>query len=325
MTEGIVQCELCFRYCRIPPGGHGDCRARYNLDGELVSLVYGKPCAVHVDPIEKKPLFHFLPGSRSFSIATAGCNGHCLYCQNWEISQARPEDTDNVDMPPNAVVDAAVQNGCLSIAYTYTDPNIFYEYALDTGRIAKRRGIKNVLVTAGLLNERPLRELCRVSDAANVDLKGNAKFYKEVVRAELKSVQNYVKIAIEEGVFVELTNLIVPTLNDGEGDIRWLIKWVLDELGPEVPLHFSRFHPMYKLVNLYPTPAETMLMAAGIAEDMGMHYVYVGNMYAEKYENTRCPKCKTIAVKRHGYLQPDVMLKDGRCQKCGHRIPGVWR
>lgn len=325
MTGNIVQCELCFRYCRIPPGEKGDCRVRFNLDGELITLVYGKPCAVHIDPIEKKPMFHFLPGSRSFSIATAGCNGHCLFCQNWEISQKAPEDTQNVDMLPEAVVAEAAKSGCESISYTYTDPSIFYEYALDTSRIAKARGLRNVLVTAGFLNEKPLRELCKDVHAANVDLKGNAEFYKNVVKGNLRPVQDYIKIAIAEGVFVELTNLIVPTMNDGEDDIKWLVGWVLEAIGPDVPLHFSRFHPMYKLANLYPTPSETMFMAAETAEKMGIHYVYVGNLYAGKYENTRCPSCKETVITRMGYMKPDVRLREGRCPKCNTKIPGIWR
>ena len=323
--KDLVRCELCFRYCTIAPGERGDCRVRYNLDGKLVSLVYGKPCAVHIDPMEKKPLYHFLPGSPVFSIATAGCNGHCLYCQNWEISQRRPEETDNVDLPPAAVVDAAIRNGCNSIAYTYTDPNIFYEYTYDTSVIAKERGLRNVLVTAGFLNEKPLRELARVIDAANVDFKGNAAYYEKVVLAKLRPVQDYIKIAIQEGIFVELTNLIVPTLNDKKEDIVWLVKWVLDELGPDVPLHFSRFHPMYRLTHLYPTPAETLLEAARMAEDLGVHYVYIGNMPAGEFEHTRCPKCKETVIRRRGYRRPEVYLVDGKCPKCGQRIPGVWR
>lgn len=325
MTQGNVTCELCFRFCNIPPGGRGNCRVRHNLDGELVSLVYGKPCAVHIDPIEKKPMFHFLPGSRAFSIATAGCNGHCLFCQNWEISQRPPEETDNQDMPPAAVVENALKTGCKSIAYTYTDPNIFYEYTYDTSVIAKKKGVKNVLVTAGFLNEKPLRELAKVSDAANLDIKGNADFYRSTVRAELKPVLNYLKIAREEGIFVEITNLLVPTLNDKKEDIEWLIKTILDKAGPDVPLHFSRFFPLYQLTNLYPTPAETLFDAANTAEDLGVHYVYVGNLPSNKFENTRCPKCKETVVERHGYMMPDVKLKDGKCPKCGERIPGIWR
>ncbi len=325
MSADNIRCELCFRFCSIPPGGRGNCRVRYNLNGELVSLVYGKPCAVHIDPIEKKPMFHFLPGTRAFSIATAGCNGHCQFCQNWEISQREPEETDNIDMPPAAVVENAIKSGCRSVAYTYTDPSIFYEYTYDSAVIARKKGIKNVLVTAGFLNEKPLRELARYADAANLDLKGNAEFYNKVVLAELKPVLDYLRIAREEGIFIELTNLIVPTLNDKKEDLEWLIKTILDSAGPDVPLHFSRFFPMYKLTNLYPTPAETLMDAAHMAEDMGINYVYVGNLPAGEFENTRCPKCKETVITRRGYMTPEIKLVDGKCPKCGEKIPGVWR
>ena len=325
MSTGAVTCELCFRRCTMKPGERGDCRARYNLKGELVSLVYGKPCAVHVDPIEKKPLFHFLPGSKAFSIATAGCNGHCVFCQNWEISQSNPEDVHSIDLPPDKVVQGAKDSESRSIAYTYTDPNIFYEYAYDTSRLARKAGIRNVMVTAGFLNEKPLRELAIYSDAANVDLKGNAEFYKKYVKAELKPVQDYIRIALEEHVHVEITNLVVPTLNDSKADTDWLIKWTLDNCGPDVPLHFSRFFPMYKLTNLYPTPSEILMDAAHAAYDLGMHYVYVGNIPSGELQNTRCPKCNETVIVRHGYTQPEVKLIDGKCPKCSNAIPGVWR
>ena len=325
MSAQTVTCELCFRYCTLGPGEHGDCLARYNLGGKLISLVYGKPCAVHVDPIEKKPLYHFLPGSKVFSIATAGCNGHCVFCQNWEISQASPEETRNSDMPPADVVSGALRNGSSSIAYTYTEPSIFYEYAFDTAKIARGRGLRNVLVTAGFLNERPLREIARYIDAVNVDFKGDAKFYRDYVKAEIGPVKDYIRIAREEGIWVELTNLVIPTLNDSKGAIEWLIKWVLDNCGPDVPLHLSRFFPMYKLTNLYPTPAETLMDAVHTAYDLGMHYVYVGNMPSGDLMNTRCPKCKGTVIRRRGYLTPVISLKGGKCPKCGERIPGVWR
>lgn len=325
MSDGLVQCELCFRYCVIAPGERGSCRVRYNRNGELISLVYGKPCAVHIDPIEKKPLYHFLPGTRIFSIATAGCNGHCLFCQNWEISQRAPEETKNEDLPPDAVVEGAVKEGCPSIAYTYTDPNIFYEYTYDTSALAKKRGLRNVLVTAGFLNEKPQRELMKVVDAATIDLKGNEEFYEKIVLAKLKPVQQYIKIAKEEGIFFEIVNLIVPTLNDKKEEIAWLIKWILDNVGPDVPFHLLRFFPMYKLANLYPTPAETLMEAGYMARDMGMRYVYIGNMPTGDFDNTKCPKCSETLIERRGYLKPTIHLKDGKCFKCGEKIPGVWK
>ncbi len=325
MNGSVVICELCPHFCRIPSGGRGGCRMRYNRDGKLISLAYGKPCAVHIDPIEKKPMFHFLPGSRSFSIATAGCNLHCKFCQNWEISQRSPEDTKNDNLPPDDVVAQALRSGCQSVAYTYTDPSVFFEYALDSSKIARAKGLKNILVTAGYLNDPPMAELFPVTDGANVDLKGNDAFYQKIVGGRVEHVIRYIKKAMAMGVFVELTNLIVPTLNDAKDDIKWLIQTVLDICGPDVPLHFSRFFPMYQLTNLYPTPKETLMSAAAMAYDMGLHYVYVGNLPSGDYQHTRCPACKKFAIKREGYLILENNLKNGACGFCGHKIPGVWK
>lgn len=323
MNKTVI-CELCPHECRIPQGGHGACRARYNQDGELLSLVYGKPCSVHVDPIEKKPMFHFLPGSKVFSIATAGCNLHCKFCQNWEISQRGPENTANEDLSPDDVARGALKMGCKSVAYTYTDPSIFFEYALDSSKIAAKSGLKNVLVTAGYLNEKPMDEIFEYTSGANVDLKGNAEFYKKYVSGDVKYVMRYIKRAVAKGVFVELTNLVIPTLNDKEEDIKWLVRWILDEVGPDVPLHFSRFFPMYQLANLYPTPKNLLVAAAETAYGMGMHYVYVGNIATDKYENTRCPSCGKDVIRRRGYIVMENSIKGGKCLFCGHKIPGVW-
>jgi pyruvate formate lyase activating enzyme len=270
-------------------------------------------------------MFHFLPGTRIFSIATAGCNLHCRFCQNWEISQRPPEETRNYDLPPQAVADKALENGCKSVAYTYTDPSIFFEYTVDTSKLAHKKGLKNVLVTAGYLNEKPMDEIFAVSDAANIDFKGNEAFYEKMVLGKVKYVMRYIKRAVEKGVFVELTNLIVPTLNDKKEDIAWIIKWILDEVGPDVPLHFSRFFPMYQLTHLYPTPKQKLYDAAAMAYDMGLNYVYVGNVTPSRYENTRCPKCKKDVIVRRGYIVLSNDVINGRCKYCGHAIPGVWR
>ncbi len=323
MSKMIV-CELCPHFCRIAPGERGQCLVRYNRDGKLISLVYGKPCAVHLDPVEKKPMFHFLPGTRIFSIATAGCNLHCKNCQNWEISQRRPEETRNENLSPREVVEGAIRAGCKSVAYTYTDPSIFFEYTVDASRLAHSRGLKNVLVTAGYLNEKPMEEIFTVTDGANIDLKGNDAFYQRIVGGRVEYVMRYIKKAVASSVFVELTNLIIPTLNDKKEDVRWLIRWILDEVGPEVPLHFSRFFPMYQMTNLYPTPKQTLEDAAAMAYDMGMHYVYVGNVVPNKYENTRCPSCKKDVITRQGYMILSNDVVNGRCTFCKHKIPGVW-
>lgn len=326
MSDATVYCELCFRGCVIAPGESGNCRVRYNLNGELVSLTYGKPSAVHVDPIEKKPLYHFLPGTRAFSIATVGCQGHCLYCQNWELSQTNPEDAETIDLPPEKVASDAAKSGSKTVAYTYTEPGAYYEYTFDTAVLVKRRGLKNILVTAGYLNEKPQRELMQHIDGATITLKGNKKFYEKIVAASLKQVQRYIKTAVASKVHVEIVNLIVPTLNDSKEDLAWLIGWIASELGPNVPLHFLRFFPMYKLASLYPTPAGTLFDAARMAIDAGINYVYIGNLpNAQEFNNTRCPKCKTMLIERRGFLAPDVRLSNGSCPKCGEKIPGVWR
>lgn len=319
-----VQCTLCPRECLLNEGQRGNCRARHNLNGKLVSLVYGKPCAVHIDPIEKKPMYHFLPGTTAFSIATAGCNLHCKFCQNWEISQRPPEETRNYDMQPESVVYEARQNNCRSVAYTYTDPVIFYEYAFDTMKLARKHGIGNIWVTAAYINQKPLTDACEYMDGANVDLKGNEGYYQENCLGHLKPVQDAIKTMVKRGVVVEITNLIVPTLNDKKKDIKELVTWVLDNVGPEVPLHFSRFTPMYKLAHLYPTPQDTLFDAAEMATDMGMYYVYVGNLPPNKWENTRCPKCKKIIVARRGYRVLENHVVKGKCVYCGRKIYGRW-
>ncbi len=306
-------------------GQRGDCRVRINIGGKLTTLVYGKPCAVHVDPIEKKPVFHMLPGSQSFSIATAGCNLHCKFCQNWGISQREPEETVNYDLPPVKVVEAAKRNHCRSIAYTYSEPIVFYEYTLDSSKLAREQGIKNILVTAGFINQEPLLELCKYTDAANVDLKGfTEEYYKKICAGELQPVLDTLKTMREQGVWVEITNLIVPTLNDDLELIGKMCDWILNNLGREVPLHFSRFGPMYKLKNLPPTPVDIITQARKLAMDKGIYYVYVGNVPGHVGNNTYCPKCKQIIIGRIGYMINRYNIKDGKCGNCEFKIAGVW-
>ena len=305
----------------------GDCRVRYAEGGKLYTLVYGKACAVHVDPMEKKPMFHFLPGTPIFSIATAGCNLHCKFCQNWEISQTDPENLSNHDLPPAKVVALAISYGCRSIAYTYSEPVVFYEYTYDTCALAEERGLKNVLVTAGFINENPLKELCRVSHGANVDLKGFTEdYYLKVCDGRLKTVLNTLVIMKEQGVWVEITNLIVPTLNDDLKKIREMCRWIYRNLGPDVPLHFSRFFPRYRLRHLYPTPVSTLVRAAEIAREEGLNYVYVGNVVGTDWEDTHCPGCGKKIIDRYGYRILRYKLKEnGRCDYCGYKIAGVWK
>jgi pyruvate formate lyase activating enzyme len=320
----IVQCELCPNGCVLEPNQHSRCRARMNKDGVLYSIVYGKPCAVHIDPIEKKPFFHFLPGTTAFSIATAGCVLSCKFCQNWQISQARPEDTDTYDLPPDKVVSQAMLNGCRSVTYTYTEPTVFYEYMYDTAIIAKKNRVKSTMHSCGYMNEKPLRKLSKYLDAADIDLKSFTEdFYARICSGSLKPVLNSLVVLKEEGVWLEITNLVIPTLNDDMKNIREMCRWILRNLGPDVPLHFSRFFPNYKLNNLPPTPPETLTEARKTAMDVGLRFAYIGNIRQEA-ESTFCPKCKKMLIERIGYFVKQNNISDGKCRFCGTSIPGVW-
>jgi pyruvate formate lyase activating enzyme len=322
----VVVCELCPKNCRITEGHSGDCKSRIVLDGELRAITYGRPCAIHVDPVEKKPLFHFLPGTRILSLATAGCNLHCKFCQNWTISQVPPEDLRSVDLPPEKVVEAAIAQGCPSVAYTYTDPVIFYEYTLETSKLAHDKGLRNATVTAGYINRAPMELLCQVTDASNTDLKAFSEpFYKELCDASLKPALDGMTLMKERGVWLEVTNLIVPTFNDDLEMIRKMCRWMLANLGPDTPLHFSRFYPMYKMRNLPPTPVEFLMKARDEALQIGLRYVYVGNVLGTGAENTYCPSDGTLLIRRVGYSVPENNLVNGSCPKCGLKIAGVWQ
>ncbi|QSH40238.1 AmmeMemoRadiSam system radical SAM enzyme [Lentisphaerota bacterium ZTH] len=320
-----VTCELCPKKCALKPGEAGNCRSRVNLDGELIAITYGFPCALHVDPVEKKPLFHFLPGSKAFSLAAAGCNLHCLNCQNWEISQAEPDQVRSYRLPPKQLVRTARKLKCRSIAYTYTDPVAFYEYTLDSSRLAREQGIKNILVTAGYINHKPFKELCRYTDAANIDLKGfTDKFYQDVCNATLKPVLNSLVTAKECGVELEVTNLLLPSLNDSSQMISNLCHWIKSNLGADTPLHFSRFTPRYKMRNLPPTPIATLKRARELAGAAGLKYVYTGNVMNIKWTTTCCPGCNRELVKRAGVSFLGSVLKNGACPDCGTAVAGVW-
>ncbi len=320
-----VECRLCPHRCVLAENERGKCRVRWNRNGELKSLVYGRPCAVHVDPVEKKPMFHFRPGSRIFSIATAGCNLRCKYCQNWSISQADPETTRNEILLPEDLIPTARANGCVSIAYTYTDPIIYYEYAFDSCVLAHRQGMENVLVTAGYIEEKPLRELLPHVDGANVDLKGfSDEFYREMCGGRLKPVLRTLEIMAKTDMVLEITNLVVPGHNDDPKEIREMCRWIAQNLGTEIPLHFSRFHPHNQLQRLPPTPASTLLDAAKIAQSEGLKHVYLGNLRDATYENTYCPKCGALLVERVGFRVRQVKLQNGRCPKCSTSIYGRW-
>ena len=321
-----IQCLLCPKECLIAQGQSGECRVRINVDDVLRTVVYSYPCSMHIDPVEKKPCFHFLPGTSTFSLATVGCNLHCKNCQNWEISQANPEDSEAVFCPPEKLVELAKANQCTSLAYTYTDPVIYYEYVLDTSKLAKAAGIRNILVTAGYINKEPWKELLQYTDAARIDLKSMSDvFYRENCSATLKPVLDSLVLAKESGVHLEVINLVIPTLNDKPEQIRELAGWVKSNLGGDTPLHFSQFYPQYKMLYLPPTSAETLDTAWQIAQAEGMKYVYIGNIASVTGQNTYCPGCKKLLIERSGYTVLQNWLKEGCCPDCGEKIYGVWK
>jgi pyruvate formate lyase activating enzyme len=325
LEGGDIRCELCPHRCRVSRGKRGLCRVRENRDGKYYSLVYGNPCAMHPDPIEKKPFFHLLPGTVSFSLATAGCNFQCKFCQNWEISQASPEDVFSYDVPPETIVKKAKEIGAHSIAYTYVEPTVFYEYMSDIAQLTRKGGLLNVTHSNGFINPIPLRDLCKVLDAANIDLKGfSESFYSELCGGELNPVLETLKILKEEKVHLEITNLMIPTKNDEISLVREMCLWIKKELGADTPVHFSRFYPLYKLRTLPPTPVSTLEKARAVALSAGLEYVYIGNIPGHEAENTFCPKCKKMIIQRTGYMVGEVNMKAGKCKFCGKPIPGIW-
>ena len=325
LAGGLVHCQLCPNSCRIPDGQIGLCRVRQNIGGRLYSLSYGRIAAQHVDPVEKKPFFHVLPGSRAFSLATPGCNLRCLFCQNWEISQAFPWEVSTRSATPEEVVEAALASGCASIAFTYSEPTIFYEYMLDIARLAKARGLKTVVVSAGYIQPGPLKELLPFIDAYKIDFKAfDPEFYTRLTGGSRDPVLDAMKTIHASGVWLEIVNLLVTDQNDGEDQVRALARWVKDNLGPDVPLHFSRFFPQHRLQNLPPTPPDTLQRAKQIAEAEGIRYVYLGNVSEQETSNTYCPACRTLLIRRSGYAMLENNLRQGRCPKCNQEIYGIW-
>jgi len=320
-----IKCKLCPRECVIDDQERGYCGVRENRGGTYYTLVHSRVVTAHIDPIEKKPFFHFLPGAVAFSLATAGCNVNCKMCQNWEISQVRPEQVRSTYLPPDKLARIAQDNLCPVIAYTYSEPVVFAEYVLDGTEAARAAGLRSVVVSGGYIQDEPLKKLSARVDAIKIDLKAySEKFYKDIVNGELKHVLQALITLRKTGVWNEIVYLVIPTLNDSDAEFQGLARWVKSELGPDVPLHFSRFHPEYLLKNLPPTPVETLERAKAIADAEGLHYVYIGNVPGHPAESTYCPHCRKKVVDRTGYTIAGVYIHHSKCQFCRTAIPGVW-
>lgn len=328
LDAGNVRCRLCRHGCVIAAGNRGLCGVRENRHGVLHSLVYGRLIARHIDPIEKKPLYHFLPGSLSYSIATVGCNFRCRFCQNADIAQLPTDHGGAIlgdECSAEEVIRAAAQAGCRSISYTYTEPTVFFEFALETARLARAEGMRNVFVTNGYMTREALELIHPFLDAANVDLKAfSAKYYQTLCGAKLEGVRQSLRDMRDLGVFVEVTTLVVPGLNDEAGELRQLAEFLVADLGADTPWHVSRFHPTYRLTDRPPTPVATLRAARAIGLAAGLKHVYTGNVPGDPGENTFCPGCGQTVIERRGFRVADSRLKQGRCAECGETIAGVW-
>ena len=325
LKENKVVCGICPNRCVLAPGDLSVCRSKVNIDGTLYSMAYGNPCSIHVDPIEKKPLFHFKPKTLAFSLAAAGCNFRCLNCQNWEISQVKPWQVRHIELFPPEVVIEAKRAGAKSIAYTYSEPTTFFEYMIDIARLARGNGLYNLWISNGYINRKPLLELCKVLDAANVNLKAYSDVvYRKLNGGRLQPVLDTFMTLHEQGVHFEVTNLVVPGYVDDADMAKRMCEWILKNLGPDYPLHFLRFFPRYKLDRLAPTPISTLTRFRELAMQEGIHYVYVGNVPGHEGNNTYCHNCRKLLVERKGYLIPIYNLVGNKCKFCNSIIPGVW-
>lgn len=345
-----VQCKVCPNNCVLEPGDRSHCRNKVNRDGTLWTMAYANPCTFHIDPVEKKPLFHFLPGTATFSLATSGCVFRCLNCQNWEISQKKPEETKDPRSPeyrlkppvpaalsmgevralslfPDDLAAVTESLGCPSISYTYSEPTAYYEYALDCCKAAHKRKLKNILVSCGSIEERPLRDIAQFVDAAHVDLKGfDDETYRKLNSGRLDPILNSLKTLKSMGVWFEIINLIVPTYTDDVEMVKRMCGWLVENLGPDTPLHFSRFHPQHKLTHLPPTPVNTLLRAREVARTAGLHFVYIGNVAGiPDAETTFCPNCKRAIVERDIYAIKAIRIENSKCAFCQAPVAGVWK
>lgn len=330
LSSGKILCEACAHACKLEEGEYGICGVRKVEEGELKLLVYSLAAAVNIDPVEKKPMFHFLPDTKAFSFGTIGCNFSCKFCQNFTISQYPKEHSHKIvgeDLPPQKIVELAILNGCDSIAYTYNEPVVFFEYTYDTAKLAHEKGLKNIYVTSGYETRAAIDRLSPYVEGMNIDIKSfSDDFYKEVCGARLKPVLEAVKYAHEKGIWVEITTLLIPGKNDSDDEIRSIAKFIA-RLDPSIPWHLSAFHPMYKMRDVSSTPISTLLRAYEIAKKEGLKYVYIGNVDSEDYESTYCPSCKKKVIQRSGNIGQFVtnnLDKDGKCPHCGYLLEGVW-
>lgn len=324
--DDIVYCDLCPNCCIIKPKGRGICKNRINIDGKLYTVAFGNPCSAHIDPIEKKPLYHFLPKTEVYSIATGGCNFGCMNCQNYSISQVGADESNYYDLSPKQIVEDCISKKCPSIAYTYTEPTVFYEFMLATAKLAKEKGLKNIIISNGYINTEPLEALLPFIDAANIDLKCfDNRIYKKLNKGSLRPVLNTLLTIKNNMIWLEITNLLIPGWTDDFDKLNEMCKWLAKNKLDDCPLHFSRFSPTYKLNNTDSTPLNTLEEARKIAGNNGLKYVYLGNVYGNKAENTHCPKCSKILIERRGYHILKNNIDHGTCPYCGEQIVGVWQ
>lgn len=321
----IVQCRLCPNECTIADGERGLCRVRENRRGTLYTLVYSRLAAVHVDPVEKKPFYHLLPGSLAFSVATAGCNMSCKFCQNWELSQSVPEDLDASPMSPSEFSGNAKRSGARVVAFTYNEPTVQYEYIMDAAQASRKLGLRPVIVSNGYIRPNASAELAARLDAVKIDLKAfTQRFYADICGGNLKDVLKNLETVKGSGRWLEIVVLIIPTLNDSPREIREMSRWVRANLSPNVPMHFSRFRPIYLMKNLPPTPVSTLERCREIARAEGVRYAYVGNVPGHRFENTYCHSCGRVIIKRGGFAVVESLIRAGKCTYCGTAIPGIW-
>lgn len=325
LSGGRVECQLCFRGCKISEGKRGFCRNRENMKETLYSIVYGKAAALQMDPIEKEPAYHMIPGTNIFCTATASCNFRCKFCHNWHLSQRSVEEIPYVKVRPEEVVEKATQNRCQTVSFTYSEPTTFYEYMFDIVKIAKGKNLKTLCHTNGSINRAPLLALLKHMDAVTVDLKAfTEKFYEEISSSSLEPVLHTLKTIKSYGRHLEIVNLMIPTLNDNPSEVREMCLWIRTNLGKSVPIHFNRFFPQYKLTNLPPTPVKTLERAYKIAKEEGLEYVYIGNVPGHEMNSTYCPRCKKRIIHRTHFMVSSKEMKNGKCRFCDYPIIGIW-